>query len=838
MYAKDTVITLLPGSNSSTITFYNEIADIDDNLDVYISCYFKDTIIRNNVYVSSSDLIINDGHNGCIPFTKESPHIVFGSFYERWGQFLYLTDTIPDTNLFALMDIEKIEALNKLNSGNVLTFVDTVSIGDTITKVEQYSQMHFKERMDFLRQMLMCLPMFNDQANWRHVGIYPIRIKGADINLGGIPCYDTDNDEEEPCGESPYTEEGGSSGGGGGSGSGSGSTPIPATEIASYGLAKKSMSENTSYTWGWSLPGISKGKNSSISTNILQEDMMDLNGDGYPDLIRNGYVYFSKPKASTWEDPVGLFLNNPHHKSKGTSQGVSYTADPLGFIRLTSNGAKGKITITKANSKKTFNPSVTMGKSETYSEDNTVFTLIDINGDGLPDKISKLGKSVSLGLGYTFDTPESWTSLNDIGSNLCNATSLSLGGSVSTTFPVGSDFSGGDKSYSGGLSSCTSINQTKVMLADLNGDGLPDKITFINDTTLAVYFNIGCGFDLICEEITLNDFYFYNWNVTSSLNGNFGFTVGFTIFSIAKVSASGGADASYSMSSSNIQFMDMDGDGVADLVFTPDTNVIAIRYSNLGRTGLLKTITNPMGGSITLAYHKTPANVFHSRRWVMDTVIVRDMLPGDGADYMMTTYAYDTGYYDRKERIFYGFAKVTETHYNGTTPYRQTARYYRNDSIHTKGLLVAEYIMNANNMLYIYKRNLYELKTPYYGSTSAPTQCKFPAVVHSLTCYFEGFSYPTITQTKTFTYGAYGNLIHQSLTSTSMDTVNVNISYHPQQNGNYCVGIPKSVEVPAYRKRTTQIDNKGRFTDIMIIITQITIYARTWNTINLAIAFG
>ena len=200
--------------------------------------------------------------------------------------------------------------------------------------------------------------------------------------------------------------------------------------------------------------------------------------------------------------------------------------------------------------------------------------------------------------------------------------------------------------------------------------GRPDRVVILPGRgVIRIHYNTGCGFNGYYDSIVVSGNNLCRWTTTRSLSASFGLTLGFPVGAWAKVSASGGADVSISLSASIIQFMDMDGDGYADLVISPDDHTLYVRYSALGRTGLLKTVTNPLGGSITLGYRQTEANVFHSRRWVMDTLLVCDSLQGDGEDTRMTTWAYAYGYYDRTEREFLGFAKVTERHH-GNSPSR------------------------------------------------------------------------------------------------------------------------------------------------------------------------
>ena len=166
-----------------------------------------------------------------------------------------------------------------------------------------------------------------------------------------------------------------------------------------------------------------------------------------------------------------------------------------------------------------------------FTTDNTDFSLIDINGDGLPDRIYASDfQNVAINIGYSFEDKEHWSSVNKIGLNLSVGTSLSVSGGISgIPVPMGEDFSACSKSYSGGLNSCLALNQNKQMLIDINGDGLPDKVVFNNSHLIRVYYNIGCGFSDESDTITLNDFYFYERNTSLSVSGNFGLTFGFPI---------------------------------------------------------------------------------------------------------------------------------------------------------------------------------------------------------------------------------------------------------------------------------------------------------------------
>ena len=205
------------------------------------------------------------------------------------------------------------------------------------------------------------------------------------------------------------------------------------------------------------------------------------------------------------------------------------------------------------------------------------------------------------------------------------------------------------------------------------------------------------------------------------------------------------------------------------------------------------------------------SNVFHSRRWVMDTLLVCDSLPGDGEDTRMTTWDYACGYYDRTEREFLGFARVTERHHGNSptrTIKRTYTRYFRNDSIHTKGLMLCEEIRNGGDSLYVVTANRYGSRTLTRDGNSS----LFVTLDVATVCYYEGGTTAHIRRQSTFDYeNLHGNLVRQTETSTDQPLVAVEVSYHADP-GNYRVGVPKCVEVAGCKKRTTEIDNLGRIT--------------------------
>src|SRR5262249_1933423 len=110
---------------------------------------------------------------------------------------------------------------------------------------------------------------------------------------------------------------------------------------------------------------------------------------------------------------------------------------------------------------------------------DTQFDLIDINGDGLPDKVFG-AESVLLNVGYRCaPTAEAW------GGGMINN-----GQTVNTGVNLG--FNLNFYSLAGGLNLGTGDTRSDETYADINGDGLLDKI--VAGSPLTVRLNTGTGF--------------------------------------------------------------------------------------------------------------------------------------------------------------------------------------------------------------------------------------------------------------------------------------------------------------------------------------------------------
>jgi len=152
-----------------------------------------------------------------------------------------------------------------------------------------------------------------------------------------------------------------------------------------------------------------------------------------------------------------------------------------------------------------------------------------------------------------------------------------------------------------------------------------------------------------------------------------------------------------------------------DFVEPTGIDKLEVHPSTIGRTNVLRSVKRPLGASFDLTYSYT-GNAFDMPNgvWVLDSVMVFDGKTGDGVDHLLTTFAYEGGKYDRREREFLGFGRViTRTHNTGEEEnpvYTEVTQTFANDNFYTKGLLLSEVMTDGDDNKYVEKINEYELR--------------------------------------------------------------------------------------------------------------------------------
>lgn len=163
---------------------------------------------------------------------------------------------------------------------------------------------------------------------------------------------------------------------------------------------------------------ISGGLSTSKGDSYVVQTMSDMNGDRYPDYIRDNNVQFTTPIGSK-ETRVLNVGNFSHSKnsSKGGSVAGSYShGGPQTSLSVEVTKSGVKINSAKAsagaNAAKV-SGTVSLGGNIGFSNDFSNQIFSDINGDGLADKIG-INEMVALNTGYGFLPPESWPNMNVI----------------------------------------------------------------------------------------------------------------------------------------------------------------------------------------------------------------------------------------------------------------------------------------------------------------------------------------------------------------------------------------------------------------------------------------
>ena len=271
----------------------------------------------------------------------------------------------------------------------------------------------------------------------------------------------------------------------------------------------------------------------------LVGDYMDMNGDRYPDIVSEKRIQYSKAQGGLSMKTAGYIgnINATTNSSTGiTFNGTFLNAEPEG-----SNNPKKTHIYTRTTGQM---PSVN-GNS---SYDNTENTIMDVNGDGLPDLVCDTG-FVCYNMGYCFTEPRQLSEISAIRSSQSTSTSLSTGINIANT------------SISGGLSIGASNNKTTFALMDINGDGLLDELR-----TNSIRVNMGDGtFSQFNNQLNELD---YGHTTSLSLNASATYDALFLIV-LFPVKFGGGISGggSASLNYTGAEFTDMDNDGFVDYVY-------------------------------------------------------------------------------------------------------------------------------------------------------------------------------------------------------------------------------------------------------------------------------
>ena len=363
------------------------------------------------------------------------------------------------------------------------------------------------------------------------------------------------------------------------------------------------------------------------------------------------------------------------------------------------------------------------------------------------------------------------------------------------------------------------------MFLDVNGDGLPDRLTK-DDGKINVEINTGSGF---ASDFT--DYGSLGGSLAKSIStyGNFAVTLKIHLFMLKfNLTPSIKLSASSGVSTVEAAFHDMDGDGLPDMVEADNgsdniipginvgmnENVIYVRRNLTGRTNMLKAVTLPMGGRISIGYEQTTPSYDHpGRKWVMSSVETTGGYEENGATSGKNTFEYSGGYKHRQERDFFGFRTVRtnqlDTEHDDRLFRYSVQTYGNNRDYYTHDLVTAEALYDAEGRML--QGSTYE-----YDLRKVSDEVRFPALASVVQTTFDETSGESMSTKVMNDYDALGNLTVCNETAAGYE-LDAAIEYHDKAD-RYIVGVPKHIKVGCkgvtLRERSTEIDNLGNITKI------------------------
>lgn len=724
-----------------------------------------------------------------IPKNGKEEDIIFGSFYRGWGQFAWNGNGAAGTQPIdegLLKPSDQITQKTSNFDANTLSQQD----GNTLTPSQTY---------DPKADAFIILVASGNQQRWS--GYDPeVFIKGANMNSSRLGAKDV-----------------------------SLLTINTGTDTGSAGIDKVNKVTSTSYTLSANIGVAGASGSFSSSTSKGLTDFMDMNGDRYPDVVGEQLIQYTNARGGLSNRTTP---NGPIQQTDGTVKGVALTGSPYIPTSIFRRSPQGNQQVDAGNAQTNAGSakiSVTGNAGVNVGSNQSDFLYLDMNGDGLPDRVDQSSHLVFLNLGYGFAAGENWglDQVQQSGSN-----SFSGGG--------GLGFNWAQNSISVGVSLSRSENATSLSLQDMNGDGLPDLVTVAagagGTQTLSVRLNTGNGFST--DVLTWTGASAIGTNSSASESANLAFTVGFTIFGV-KFTVNPSANLGDGMSRDLAKIQDINGDGYPDFVSSTKDNNLTAALSTIGRTNLLASVSRPMGATFTLDYQRM-GNTYSMPNsvWTLTSVKTFDGFRGDGPDTLLTTFDYAGGHYDRDEREFYGFATIHSYRHDAAhnnAVYSISTETFGNDNFYTKGLVLSTLVQGGDGKKYTETDNTYELHDIVSGAV-LPDSYKaddagaaFVALSRTDHLYYEGQPNPGKTTFMTFGYDTRGNITQYTDFGDpgAADDISAAITYYTVPD-KYIIGSPKSILVTGsgvtYRRRESTMDlSTGDVTEMRQYLTNGTV---------------
>jgi YD repeat-containing protein len=471
-------------------------------------------------------------------------------------------------------------------------------------------------------------------------------------------------------------------------------------------------------------------------------DYTDMNGDGFPDVVSPGTIKFTGPRGAYRETKDGFPAVVNYDTTFALGGGFAGSpVNPKGDSRGEANtpqGAAASSAKRKLGTGSTYSPEGATGSNGALYGFNlggsfgieAEFTNLavppdwtdfledkktppqeedyaDVNGDGLPDRITggQSGVDVELNLGYDFAPKIKW-------SDGAFESGEAYSGSIGATLGFQYNF----KEFAGGLSYNEGVALARYTWADVNGDGVLDRVRK-DASEVRVAFGTGAGLmDEVDYGVWSDGFIGLSGaaipigeqiaqDQSRGLGGGFDFTFGIGPLCLPTplcyIIVNPGIHFDHTVANTAVGLTDIDGDGAPDSVRSNKDSEIEVRRNKRGRSNLLRSVHNSLGGELRLGYRRagnTPAQP--ESQWTLGSVETDDGRSGEGEHVQLTTFDYSDGAYDPLERQSLGYGKLVEhsRRYQDDgdvmddPELRSVERTYRNATIFDAGLAVKEIV--------------------------------------------------------------------------------------------------------------------------------------------------
>ena len=778
---KEVAKLLLEGKARATYSILNELDKV-----AYANLVFKkdtiETIILDGNSITKTHKVAVDTLNAFVFSGFNSSD--FGMLYRGWGQFAYKGDAGENgTNKIDVGVLKSDDDNYRKIAEEYRKSQDQSKLEDALTNVNQ--------KRFFSMGFNMTRNEYVSATDSAFVGITKMCSSRLGVTEIEVDTVDTVGDDGL-------------------------SAPVLLTEASGSGYG---VDGSVAFA------GVSGSKNSTETYTTV--GAMDLNGDSYPDWFEekddNLLIQYTKSNGVLGELKLDTDIPCPMSESESSTLGASLSlskdfgnANGALAVNICPKTKDGQTDSNESGNNNTNNAanassgniisSVSVSASGNYSDGSSRASREwqDVNGDGLPDMI--IEDKVRYNLGYKF-TPEM-----DRSTDLTTSSStVNWGAGLGTKIGVlGTAFT------SFGFNGTVSTNNNRVTYLDINGDGLPDILTYDEKNNACVLINTGNGYK---DMATLDDVNLgTNKSSSISVYGDVAVKISFHIlFAKFCLTPSVKYSTSDGVNRTTAAIMDVDGDGLPDLVESNDADSL-IFYPNLaGRTNKLKSVILPFGGRFNIAYEQTKPSFDHpGRQWVMSSVESIGGYEENGAVASKNTFEYEGGYRDRRERDFFGFRTVRTNQIdteNDNKIYRYSVQTYAdNRDYYRHALVTSEALFTAKGDKLQESLYTYDLQALNGGDVQFPQLAKLVQ-----NTFVEGCKDSLSTMVEN-AYDKYGNLVAYKETAADV-VMDAEIGYHEKNDqDSYIVSVPQSIKVMSngvtYRQRTTEIDKFGEITKI------------------------